>query len=54
MDAGLSTWETDADGNRLTLLNGIEALANGENAVEINVQLWTGEKINVYSGTLTK
>ncbi len=53
-EAGLSTWETDADGNRLTLMNGIEALANGENTVEITVQLWNGEKPTVYSGTLTK
>ena len=54
MDAGLSTWEKDADGNRLTLMNGMEALANGENTVEITVQLWNGVKTTVYSGTLTK
>ncbi len=54
MNVGLSTWETDADGNPLTIMNGIEALANGENTVEITVQLWNGEKPCVYSATLVK
>lgn len=52
--AGLSTWETDADGKSLTLMNGLDALANGENRIEISVQLWNGEKVTVLSAALTK
>ena len=53
-DAILSSYKTDADGNLLTLMNGLEELANGKNKIEITVQLWNGEKPVVYSGTLAK
>ena len=53
-DATLSNCKTDAEGKFLTLMNGIEELANGKNKIEITVQLWNGEKPVVYSGTLAK
>ena len=48
------SWETDADGNLIPVSDGIEALANGENTVEITMQLSTGELLTAYKGTLTK
>ncbi len=47
-----STWTKDADGNYLTMTEGIKELATGENTLEIRVQLSTGEKPTVFSGTL--
>ncbi|MBQ3075545.1 MAG: hypothetical protein IJC26_05705 [Clostridia bacterium] len=47
-----STWTKDADGNYLTMTDGIKELATGENTLEIRVQLSTGEKPTVFSGTL--
>ena len=47
-----STWKKDADGNYLTMTEGIKELATGEHTLEIRVQLSTGEKPTVFSGTL--
>lgn len=47
-----STWTKDADGNYLTMTEGIRELATGENTLEIRVQLSTGEKPTVFSGSL--
>jgi len=52
MGAVKSTWEKDSDGNYLTLCHGLEALANGENTVEVSVRISTGETLTAFSGTL--
>lgn len=54
MDYGKSTWETDAAGNPISISDGVEALANGENMVEVTMQLSTGELLTAYKGTLAK
>ena len=54
MTAGNHTWEKDADGNRIPISDGLEALANGENVVEVTMQLSTGEVLTAYKGTLAK
>lgn len=54
MNYGKSTWEMDADGNRVPISDGVEALANGENTIEVTLQLSTGEKLTAYKGTLTE
>lgn len=54
MTAGKSTWETDADGNQIPITDGVEALADGKNVLEITLQLSTGELLTAYKGTLTK
>ena len=48
------SWETDADGNLIPVSHGIAELANGENTVEVTLQLSTGELLTAYKGTLTK
>ena len=47
-----SNWKKDADGNYLTMTEGMKALATGEHTLEIRVQLSTGEKPTVFSGIL--
>ena len=47
-----STWTKDANGNYLTMTEGIRELATGENQIEITAQLSTGEKPVVFSGAL--
>ena len=47
-----STWKKDADGNYLTMTAGIKELADGENTVEITVQVSTGEKLTAFEGKL--
>ena len=47
-----STWAKDANGNYLTMTEGMKELATGENTVEITVQLSNGEKPVVFSGPL--
>lgn len=54
MSAGLSTWELDADGNRLPISTGIADLADGQNTVTVKVQVSTGELLTAFEGTLTK
>ena len=54
MTDGKHTWELDADGNRIPILDGVEALADGKNIIEITLQLSTGELLTAYKGTLTK
>lgn len=54
MNYGKSTWETDADGNRIPISDGVEALADGSNVIEVTMQLSTGELVTAYKGTLTK
>lgn len=54
MSAEKSTLEKDADGNVLPISSGIAELANGENVVEITIQLSTGELLTAYKGTLVK
>lgn len=49
-----STWEQNEDGELLDLTDGVEELANGENVIEISVQLANGEKLTVFKGTLTQ
>ena len=53
MTAGNSTWKTDADGNRLTLCEGLDAFADGNHTVTVTLQLSTGEKLTAFTGTLT-
>ena len=48
------SWETDADGNLIPVSHGVAELANGENTVEVTLQLSTGELLTAYKGTLTK
>jgi len=52
MKAGEAAWKYDENGKRLTLSDGIKAFANGQNRVEIVMQLSTGELLTAYSGTL--
>ena len=52
MQSNNSTWTKDENGNYLTMTAGMQELATGENTVEIRVQLATGEKPTVFSGTL--
>ena len=47
-----STWTKDENGNYLNMTEGMKELATGENLLEITVQLSTGEKPVVFSGTL--
>ena len=47
-----SNWKKDADGNYLTMTEGMQQLATGEHTLEIRVQLSTGEKPTVFSGIL--
>ena len=47
-----STWTLDENGNYLTMTDGMQELATGENTVEIRVQLANGEKPTVFSGAL--
>lgn len=47
-----STWTKDANGHYLTMTDKVAQFADGENVVEISVQLSTGEKPVVFSGTL--
>lgn len=54
MTAGKHTWELDAEGNRVPISDGVEALADGKNVIEITLQLSTGELLTAYKGTLTK
>ena len=53
MTANNSTWKTDADGNLLTLCEGLAALADGNHTVTVSLQLSTGEKLTAFTGTLT-
>lgn len=53
MTDGNSTWKTDADGNLLTLCEGLDALADGNHTVTVSLQLSTGEKLTAFTGTLT-
>lgn len=53
MNAGNATWKTDAEGNRLTLCEGLAALADGKHTVTVTMQLSTGEKLTAFTGTLT-
>lgn len=46
------SWETDAEGKLIPIYHGVEALANGENTVEVTLQLSTGEKLTAFTGTL--
>lgn len=48
------SWETDAGGNLIPISDGVEDLANGENTIEVTLQLSTGELLTAYKGTLTK
>ena len=54
MSCNKCSWETDADGSLIPISDGVEALANGENIIEVTLQLSTGEKLTAYKGTLTK
>ena len=53
MTAGNSTWKTDAEGNRLTLCEGLKALADGNHTVTVSLQLSNGEKLTAFTGSLT-
>ena len=53
MTEGNCTWKTDAEGNRLTLCDGLAALADGNHTVTVTLQLSTGEKLTAFTGTLT-
>jgi len=53
MTANNSTWKTDADGNLLTLCEGLAALADGNHTVTVSLQLSTGEKLTAFTGTLS-
>ncbi len=46
------SWETDEAGNLIPISDGVEALAKGENTIEVTLQLCTGEKLTAYKGTL--
>lgn len=52
MTAKECSWKNDETGNPLTLSNGIAALAEGENRIEITLQLSTGELLTALSRTL--
>lgn len=53
MLANKSTWEEGTGGKLLDLSDGVKELANGENTIEISVQLINGEKLTAFKGTLT-
>ena len=53
MTEGNCSWKTDADGNRLTLSEGLSALADGKHTITVTMQLSTGEKLTAFTGTLT-
>lgn len=53
MTDGNCSWKTDADGNRLTISEGLAALADGKHTVTVAMQLSTGEKLTAFTGTLT-
>lgn len=48
-----SLHDTDENGELKTMCEGVEALANGENTIEITVQTGHGEKLTAFKGTLT-
>ena len=52
-DAWETMMGTDADGNRLTLSEGLSALADGKHTITVTMQLSTGEKLTAFTGTLT-
>ena len=53
MDAVKSTWEAGEDGKYLSLHDGVKELTNGDNTIEISLQISTGEKLTAFKGTLT-
>ena len=53
MSAGNCSWKTDADGNRLTLCEGLKAFSDGKHTVTVTLQLSTGEKLTAFTGTLS-
>lgn len=53
MQANKSTWEQNEGGKLLDLSDGVKELANGENTIEISLQLANGEKLTAFKGTLT-
>ncbi|MBR7165709.1 MAG: hypothetical protein IKD18_05455 [Clostridia bacterium] len=53
MSARKCTWEYDAEGKAIPVSQGVKALVNGENTVEVSLQLSNGEKLVAYSGILT-
>jgi len=52
MKTGKATWEFGQDGERLTVSDGIESFANGQNRVEVLLRVSTGELLCAYSGVL--
>lgn len=46
------SWEQDAEGNLIPISDGVADFANGENLVEVTLQLSTGEKLTAYKGAL--
>lgn len=54
LTATRSTFDKDADGNFSTLCTGLAELAGQGNTLEISLQISTGEKLTVFSGTLEK
>ena len=48
------TWEQDAEGNYLTVCDGLAELATGEYTVTVTMRVSTGQLLTAYSGTLTK
>lgn len=52
LTATRSTFDTDENGNLATLCTGLAELANGENTVEISMQIATGDKLTVFKGAL--
>ena len=53
MTEGNCSWKTDDAGNRLTLCEGLDALAEGNHTVTVTLQLSTGEKLTAFTGTPT-
>jgi hypothetical protein len=53
MTAEKSSHEKDADGNLITISQGLEAYTSGEYTVEVSLQLSTGEKPTVFTLGLT-
>ena len=54
MDAGRCDWQYDDAGNRLTVSEGLDAVANSDGTVTVTVtmQLSTGEKLTAFEGKL--
>ena len=52
MTAQKCTWETDEDGNYLTISSGLTELANGENTVTVTLRVSSGSMLTAYTGTL--